>query len=252
MPLEVDRIAAARPANRIHYYPVVGSTMQTAALLAAEGAPHGTVVVADEQTAGQGRLGRSWVSERDAGLYCSVLLRLWLPPAKLPIATLLLGLATADAIQTATNVVCDLRWPNDVLIRERKVAGILAQLSGDCIIAGIGINVAQVEMPDALRTPATSLRIESKGRCCGREELLVALLHSLDEFGELLQVEGTGAIVAAFSKASSYVLNRRVTLEEKPEAKATTAGLDENGFLLVRFDDGATERIAAGGVRAVT
>lgn len=250
MPLDIKRVRAARPQNSIHYLATVTSTMQAAALLASDGAPPGSVVVAEEQTAGQGRLGRSWISQHEVGLYCSVLLRLQLPPSEIPVATLLLGLATADAIQQTTNLSCDLRWPNDVLIRERKVAGILAQLAGEYVIAGIGINVNQTAMPDALRTPATSLRIETRDTWQSREDLLIGLLSSLDNLVALLQSNGPAAILAAFTAASSYVLNRRVTIEDSPHLTGITAGLDEHGFLLLRSDSGVIERIAAGGVRA--
>jgi len=223
--------------------------MQEAARLAHTGALHGSMVIADEQTAGVGRLGRSWVSESEVGIYCSVLLRLSLSPESLPIATLLLGLAVAEAIQTSTSVACDLRWPNDVLVNGRKIAGILAQLVDNCIIAGIGINVNQTKFPAGLRTPATSLRLESDGRTQSREAIVVQLLASLDSFCSLLTAEGPRAIVRAFTAASSYALNRRVILEETGQ-KGTTTGLDENGFLLIQFDSGRTERVAAGGVRA--
>jgi BirA family transcriptional regulator, biotin operon repressor / biotin---[acetyl-CoA-carboxylase] ligase len=245
MPLDIERINS----DRLHYFQTIGSTMQEAARLAGTGAPHGTIVIAEEQTAGVGRLGRSWVSEPEVGIYCSILLRLALSPGNLPIATLLLGLATAEAIQKATSVACDLRWPNDVLINGRKVAGILAQLVDSCIIAGIGINVNHTTLPDGLRTPATSIRLESGGRVQSRENILIQLLESLDSFCGLLAAEGPKAILRAFTAASSYALNRRVILEETGQ-KGTTAGLDENGFLLVHFDSGRTGRIAAGGVRA--
>ncbi len=245
MPLDVERIGS----NTLHYFKTIGSTMQEAARLAVTDAPHGTIVIAEEQTAGIGRLGRSWVSEPEVGIYCSILLRLPLSPANLPVATLLLGLATAEAIQKATSVACDLRWPNDVLVNGRKVAGILAQLVDSCVVAGIGINVNQTNLPDGLRTPATSIRLESGGRLQSRENIVIQLLESLDSFCGLLAAEGPRAILRAFTAASSYALNRRVILEETGQ-KGTTAGLDENGFLLVHFDSGRTERIAAGGVRA--
>jgi BirA family transcriptional regulator, biotin operon repressor / biotin---[acetyl-CoA-carboxylase] ligase len=245
MPLDIERINS----DRLHYFKTIGSTMQEAARLAGTGAPHGTIVIAEEQTAGVGRLGRSWVSEPEVGIYCSILLRLALSPGNLPIATLLLGLATAEAIQKATSVACDLRWPNDVLINGRKVAGILAQLVDSCIIAGIGINVNHTTLPDGLRTPATSIRLESGGRVQSRDNIVIQLLESLDSFCGLLVAEGPKAILRAFTAASSYALNRRVILEETGQ-KGTTAGLDENGFLLVHFDSGRTGRIAAGGVRA--
>ena len=245
--LDVEEIRAKR-ANRIYFFESVGSTMTEAAKLADAGAAHGTVVLAEEQSAGVGRLGREWISPPEAGVYCSIVMRLKLAPANIPIASLLVGLAAADAIQKTTNLLCDLRWPNDVLIGERKAAGILAHLIDDCVIAGIGINVNQLGFPSDLRTPATSLRMECNGKQQSRESLVVQLLESLDAFCEKLNSEGTGEILRAFSAASSYARNRRVTVEESG-AHGTTAGLDENGFLMIRLDDGRTQRLASGGVR---
>ncbi|MCU1293446.1 MAG: biotin--acetyl-CoA-carboxylase ligase [Bryobacterales bacterium] len=248
MSFDIEKVQEARPQNQIHFFSSVGSTMSEAVKLAASAAPHGAVVIADEQTAGIGRLGRSWHSEAEAGIYCSILLRLALPPGEIPIATLLLGLATAEAIQQVTSLACDLRWPNDVLINERKVAGILAQLSGDFVIAGIGINVNQMELPSNLRTPATSLRVASGGTEQSREELLIHLLQAIDAFCALLKESGPAAILRSFAVASSYALHRRVIVEETGRT-GVTAGLDQSGFLLVRYESGRVERIAAGGVR---
>ena len=156
MALDVARVQQLCPDNELHYFETVDSTMAEAARLTAQGSPHGTLVVADEQTAGMGRLGRSWHSSRDLGIYCSILLRLPLPAATVPLITLMLGLATAETIERSTQLACDLRWPNDVLINERKTAGILAHLIDDCVIAGIGINVNQTSFPAGLRVPATS------------------------------------------------------------------------------------------------
>lgn len=248
--LDLNRLKAARPFNNIHYFASIGSTMTEAARLASSDASHGTIVIADEQTAGVGRLGRSWISKPDVGIYCSILLRLSLPPAQLPVASLLLGLAASEAIQKATNLKCDLRWPNDVLIQDKKVCGILTQLVDSCIIAGIGINVNQTEFEEGLRTPATSLRIESGG-AQSREEILVALLESVDLFCQLLEAQGAAPILRAFSAISSYVNGRRVTVEDGG-AEGITAGLDECGFLMLRTSDGRLQRLSAGGVRAAT
>jgi BirA family transcriptional regulator, biotin operon repressor / biotin---[acetyl-CoA-carboxylase] ligase len=251
MPYDIDRLRSLRPQNQIHYIPTVGSTMIDAARLAASGAPHGAVILADEQTAGVGRLGRSWLSQPELGIYVSILLALPLPAASVPLASLVVGLATAEAIHQSTQLTCDLRWPNDVLIRERKVAGILTQLAGSRIIAGIGINVYQTEFPNDLRTPATSLRIESNGHSPSREAVVVALLESVDTFSSMLATQGSAAILRAFMAASSYVLDRRVVIEDTGE-RGVTAGLDENGFLLVQADSGSTQRVVAGGVRPDT
>jgi BirA family biotin operon repressor/biotin-[acetyl-CoA-carboxylase] ligase len=248
MVLDIARIRSLRPQNEIHYFASLGSTMTEGARLAMAGAPHGAVVLTDEQTAGIGRLGRSWISQAELGIYCSIVLRLNLSPANLPIASLLLGLATAEAIQKSTQLACDLRWPNDVLINERKVAGILTHLVDHSIVAGIGINVGHSAFPADLRTPATSLRIESGGRAPGREEIIVNLLDSVDSFCSILTAKGQETILRAFTSQSSYVINRRVVIEENG-AKGVTAGLDENGFLLIRSESGRIEKLSTGGVR---
>jgi BirA family biotin operon repressor/biotin-[acetyl-CoA-carboxylase] ligase len=248
MPLDLAAVRSLRPQNEFHYFKTIASTMTEASRLAIAGAPQGTVVIAEEQTSGIGRLGRSWISEYAAGVYTSILLRLPLPPSNLPVASLLVGLATAEAIEKSTQLACDLRWPNDVLIRERKVAGILPQLTGDCIVAGIGINVNNERFPANLRTPATSLLLESGGRSQSRETIVVHLLEALDIFSDLLTSGGPEAILRAFSAASTYVANRRIIVEENG-LRGTTAGLDSHGFLLVRSADGRMQRVSSGGVR---
>jgi BirA family biotin operon repressor/biotin-[acetyl-CoA-carboxylase] ligase len=248
MPLDIESVRKLRPQNPIHYFPTIGSTMAEAARLAHAGAPHGTVVIADEQTAGLGRLGRQWISEAEAGLYSSTLLRLPLPLHQVPLISLLLALATAHAIQTSTPLSCDLRWPNDVLIQERKVAGILPQLVEDCVVAGIGINVNQTAFEPGLRTPATSLKLALGGRDVVRENLMVNLLASMDHFVGVLLQDGPQSILQTFTQASTYVNNRKVLIEDSG-AIGVTAGLDENGFLLIRSKEGKLERVAAGGVR---
>lgn len=252
MPIDAKTIAEQRPPNAIHYFAVLGSTMTEAFRLALAGAPHGTVVIADEQTAGVGRFGRHWLSEPESGIYCSILLRLPLEPSALPVITLALGLATAEAIEQTTGIDCDLRWPNDVLVGERKVAGILAQLQDGCVVAGIGINVNQSVLPGDLRTPATSLKMAS-GKTFAREPIVIALLERLDAVCSLLVTEGTEAIVRAFMAASSYCLHRRVRYEsDGGTKKGVTAGLDESGFLRVRDDSGVVVTLYNGGVRPDT
>lgn len=247
MPLDVAFIRAARPGNAIHYFPTIGSTMTEGARLAQQGAPHGTVVLADEQVAGVGRLGRTWQSQTEVGLYSSTLLRLLLAPANLPIASLLIGLAVAEAIQQSTQLACDLRWPNDVLIQNRKVAGILPHLVSGCIVAGVGINVNHQSFEGDLRTPATSLALAT-GKLVSRELVFLAFLNALDSFCAALTSHGAPAILDAFSRASSYVANRRVIVEDTG-LRGITAGLDENGFLLLYTERGTVERVSSGGVR---
>ena len=224
------------------------STMRDAAALAASGCAHGAAVIAEEQTAGIGRHGHSWHSEPRAGLYLSVVLRL---PETSPILTLALGLAAVDAIRNVAGVVCDLRWPNDVLAGGRKVAGIIVQMADSAAIAGIGINVNHARFPPELEDLATSLRIQA-GRAIDKELLLESLLASIDDCCEILRSGGNAALLKMFSTASSYVSGKRVKVDLGDRTiEGVTVGLDDAGFLLVKRADGVIETILAGGVRPV-
>jgi BirA family biotin operon repressor/biotin-[acetyl-CoA-carboxylase] ligase len=235
--------------RQIHRFDCVDSTMTRAAALAAAGCESGAVVVADEQTAGQGRYGHSWHSERHAGLYMSEVLRLDLCPDTLPILTLTLGLATAEAITQLAGVACDLRWPNDVLINGKKCAGILVQLQDGVYILGIGINVNHLFFPPGLSDIATSLRLVT-GREYSREGLLEKLIVAIDEHVETLLQLGKDAVLRAFASASSYVRGRQVIVDVGDNLlEGTTDGLDPQGFLILRQKDGRRTLILAGGVR---
>jgi BirA family biotin operon repressor/biotin-[acetyl-CoA-carboxylase] ligase len=157
------------------------------------------------------------------------------------VLTLALGLATVEAIRKTTGLCCDLRWPNDALLGEKKVAGILVQLSGGAAIAGIGINVNHESFPEEIAGLATSLRLQS-GRVCDREALLDALLASVEECSQISRA----AILKMFGDASSYVLGKRVKVDK---IEGVTAGLNDAGFLLVRKADGKIETVLTGGVR---
>jgi len=205
---------------------------------AATGEPLGTVVVADHQSAGQGRHGHTWYSEPGTGLYCSIVLE------PTPLLTLALGVATVDAIAQATGIVCDLRWPNDIMLDGRKVSGILVQLANGVAIAGIGINVNHTGFPEGL--DATSLLLHSD-RVQSREDILQALLPAVDGIVQ----EDSETILRLFAHASSYVAGRRVTVDQSGGTiTGTTAGIDPAGYLIVRKDDGTDTLILAGGVRA--
>ena len=229
--MDIERLRRAFPARRIDYYPSIDSTMR-----AAVGLKRGSVVLAGEQTAGQGRQGRRWHSEPASGIYCSVVLK----PA--PALTLALGLATADAIARATGLVCDLRWPNDVMLAGKKVSGILVQNA----IAGIGINVNHTSFPEELASEATSLRLHTDAPV-SLTGILLHLLPAIDAFVGL----DKDTLLRRFASASSYAAGRRVTVTQPDGAiEGTTAGRDPAGFLIVRKDDGTDTLIVAGGVRA--
>jgi BirA family transcriptional regulator, biotin operon repressor / biotin---[acetyl-CoA-carboxylase] ligase len=150
--------------------------------LLAENDPEGAVVVADEQTEGRGRLGRRWLAPAGTSLLCSILLRPQVDPARLPELSLVAGRACAEAITEITGLETKVKFPNDVLVHGRKVAGILAEASEGRVVLGVGVNIAQKpgQFPAEARTPATSLTLET-GRAVDRGDLLVALLDHLEQ-----------------------------------------------------------------------
>ncbi len=225
--------------------------MTLASRAARDGCASGTVIGADGQVAGIGRHGHTWHSEAEAGLYVSIVLRLPIQAAGLPVVMLALGLATQEAIAESTGLAADLRWPNDVMINGKKCAGILALLEGSAVIVGIGINVNHSAFPADVAPLATSLRLEG-AQNISRENLLVALLKAIDAATKILQEQGPRAILDMFTRASSYAQGRRVRVEQDGAIiEGTTCGLDSSGFLVVRQDNGKETTILAGGVRPV-
>jgi BirA family transcriptional regulator, biotin operon repressor / biotin---[acetyl-CoA-carboxylase] ligase len=215
--------------------------MKDAAVLAAQGEPHGTVVVADRQTGGIGRHGHSWHSQSDGGLYMSIVLRL--ESAASPALTMALGIAVQRSVDDLTGVTTDLRWPNDVMLNERKLAGILVQSAeGGALIAGIGVNVNQTSFPEDLARIATSLRIET-GKDHDKEALLSRVIAESLRYAGLSKPD----ILKQFEARSTYVRGKAVTVDGR--IKGVTAGLDQNGFLLLRTDSGI-QTILTGGLRA--
>jgi|HubBroStandDraft_6_1064221.scaffolds.fasta_scaffold216076_2 BirA family biotin operon repressor/biotin-[acetyl-CoA-carboxylase] ligase len=249
MPFDSESVQSSLPERRIHWFSSVSSTMTLAADLARDGCASGTVVGADQQVAGIGRHGHSWHSEAEAGLYVSIVLRLDVSAGVLPVVMLALGVAVREAIEQVTQLSADLRWPNDVMIGGKKCAGILAQLEGEAVIAGIGINVNHSRFPGELESLATSLLLQGE-RGVSREDLLVTLLRSVDRWCRVLKAQGGDVILNMFASASSYANGRRVRVEKDGAMiEGTTSGLDGSGFLIVREDSGRETTILAGGVR---
>jgi BirA family biotin operon repressor/biotin-[acetyl-CoA-carboxylase] ligase len=250
-PFDISNVRRRLPGRRVEFFESLDSTMHEAARMAAEGAPSGTAVVAEEQTAGQGRHGHGWHSVPGSGLYVSIVLRPRMEADRMPVLTLALGLAAAEAIARATDIACDLRWPNDVMLDGRKVAGILVQMLEGAAVAGIGINVNHAAFPRELAEEAISLRAAS-GRAHSREDLLVELLPAVDRFVHMLSAGGSQGVLDLFERRSSYARGKRVLVEQPGgQITGTTAGLDAAGFLRVRRDDGAETLVLAGGVRAI-
>jgi BirA family biotin operon repressor/biotin-[acetyl-CoA-carboxylase] ligase len=251
-------------ANNLQHLASVGSTNVLALEAAQSGAAHGSVWVADEQTAGRGRSDHRWHSPAGDGLYVSVLLR----PQMALVDALWLSLATALAVQAAiaivTSLTSDIRWPNDLLIGSRKYGGILVETSAVAsqsnapamlryAVVGVGINVNQESFPAELEALATSLRRES-GRKWAREPILIEFLRALEKEIAWLEAELRGASIEAgllerFAAASSWVRGKHVSVDEAGGYTGVTDGLDARGFLRVAGDDGMLHTVLSGGVR---
>jgi BirA family biotin operon repressor/biotin-[acetyl-CoA-carboxylase] ligase len=199
MPLDLEQLRARLPGRTVIWFESIPSTMPEAARLASEGAPAGTVLVAEEQTAGQGRLGRSWYSEKESGLYVSFVLRPAAPEGALQLVTVAAGLAAQEAVERVSGVRCRIKWPNDLLADGKKCGGILCQTAEEAVIAGIGINVNHAGFPPELAGTATSLRLLT-GRITAREDLLVELAERMDHYCGILEGDGGEAVLRLFAE----------------------------------------------------
>jgi BirA family transcriptional regulator, biotin operon repressor / biotin---[acetyl-CoA-carboxylase] ligase len=240
--------------RRIYHYFKIDSTNTVAMQLGERAEPHGAIVLAEEQTAGRGRAGRKWISEKSAGIHCSILLRPPIPPAHAPLLTLVAGLAARDAAAEELDVLPDIRWPNDLLVRGRKFCGILTEMHAEpdrmhYAVIGIGINVNQPKMPAELADFATSLRLET-GKVHSRLEVLIRLLRHLDRYYNEFIAEGAAPILRRFAEVSSYFQGKRVRITTPIEVfTGTTAGLEPSGVLRVMRDDGGgIESVLSGDV----
>jgi BirA family biotin operon repressor/biotin-[acetyl-CoA-carboxylase] ligase len=242
--------------TQIHHFYKIGSTNTEAMAAAAEGAPEGSVFLAEEQTAGRGRGAHTWESERSTGIYCSVVLRPALPPSEVLVLTLAAGLAVRAAIeQVNSRVSVDLKWPNDVLLAGKKVCGILTEMNAEAtrvrhIVVGIGINVNQNAFPKELENEAISLRMHT-GSEWSLVELAAALLKSLDrEYQDFIEeADARQSILRRFAEQSSWAQGKEVRIDDNGAGySGTTEGLDERGFLRLRTTTGV-RTVLSGTVR---
>ncbi|MGB2589191.1 MAG: biotin--[acetyl-CoA-carboxylase] ligase [Candidatus Acidiferrum sp.] len=239
--------------KRIHHFFKTDSTNRVALELGHAGEPEGAVVLAEEQTAGKGRAGRTWQSDRAAGIYATLLLRPRLAPVQAPLLTMMAGLSARAAMEAQTGLAADLKWPNDLLLRGKKTGGILTEMHAEpsqvrFVIVGIGLNVNQEKFPGELGATATSLRIET-GKHVSRLELLVRLLREFENDYNRFLREGPAAVTRRFEAVSSYAQGKRVRVTSGMESfGGTTAGLGPEGLLQVKRDDGQVVTVISGDV----
>jgi BirA family transcriptional regulator, biotin operon repressor / biotin---[acetyl-CoA-carboxylase] ligase len=242
--------------KRIYHFFKTDSTNRVALELGHQGEAEGAVVLAEEQSAGRGRTGHTWHSERATGIYATVLLRPKLSPIQAPLLTMMAGLSAHAAVQRVAGLSVDLKWPNDLLIQGKKVGGILTEMHAEpaqvrFVIVGIGINVNQEKFPPDLATASTSLRLET-GKSQSRLEVLVRFLRQFEiDYRELLS-EGAAGMVKRFEAVSSYARGKRVRVTNGKESfTGVTAGVEDEGLLRVKRDDGKVTTVIAGDVTEV-
>ncbi|HET9263985.1 MAG TPA: biotin--[acetyl-CoA-carboxylase] ligase [Vicinamibacterales bacterium] len=261
-PLPADLVRALERAGgrtapfgrSVHFFHEVGSTNEVAARLAERGAPEGTIVLAESQTAGRGRLGREWHSPAGAGLYVSLVCR---NATAAPFLTLAGGVAAAEAVRTATGLPVEIKWPNDIVVsnaaasgQRRKLAGILAEGATAAdglqfVILGFGINVRPASLPPSVADRATSLEAEL-GRPVDSQHLLIELLAAFARLFSALAAANPAVVLDRWRALAPSAAGARVTCQTgHGRCDGITAGIADDGALLVRT--GSTmERVVAG------
>ena len=236
--------------HQVSWHEEVGSTNDVAIAAADAGAPEGLVVAANAQSSGRGRLGRSWASPPDGGLYVSVILRPL--PHALPLMTIAAGVAVAEGVEAASGLSPCVKWPNDVYAGSRKLAGILAEAgssaAGGHVVVGFGINLRPAALPPEIAARATSIEGEL-GRTVDRGLVLAECLAALADRYRLLQNGARDAVIAAWRSRATQHLGRLVEWDaEHGTRRGIAHDIDARGALLVRVDDRIV-RVISGEVR---
>jgi BirA family biotin operon repressor/biotin-[acetyl-CoA-carboxylase] ligase len=249
-----SRLTGQIVGRRLEAVEVIGSTNDAIMGAGQAGEPEGLAILADRQTSGRGRLGRSWASVPGVGIYTSILLRPSTPPVKAPLLTLMAGLAAAEAIEAVARFAPRLKWPNDLLFEGRKLSGILTEMSTmgqriSHVAIGIGINVhhRREDFPESIRETATSIGLITDRRV-HRGELTAALYDALDRWYAVFCADGSAAILTE-TRMRSATLGGIVTVDPGPKQwQGMALDLDVDGALVVRDGAGVVRRVLAGDV----
>jgi len=252
--LAIERGAPGRIGWRIHYFDEIDSTQEAARELAAAGAYQGIAVIAERQSAGRGRMGRTWHSPAGVNLYTTIILRPPIPLADVPRLSLVAGLAVAEALEREAPGIVALKWPNDVWLRGRKAGGIIAEAvtdahqNLDCVLLGIGINInlAADDIPPELRDKATSMRIAT-GHPCDRIAIADSLFNLLDSRYMETLTRGFESIVPAWEHFSALTGKRIAIVDGGRRRSGVVKGIDATGALLLDIRE-RVDRIVAGEV----
>src|SRR6516162_110143 len=240
--------------NLYHFYDV-DSTNSFASRLMAHGrsASEGTVIIAEAQTAGRGRLGRSWHSQREAGIYFSMVLFPKTPPSLAPLFTLATAVAMHNVVERYSGLDIDIKWPNDLLVGQKKFCGILSEIQAEVdlvkmMIIGVGLNANHEHMPDEIAGRATSLRIAS-GHIQSRIEILLEFLEEFENIYMDFERKGPRSIIDQWTRFSSFANGRRIEIHDGVRKIAgVTRGLNALGALKIEQKGGQIEEVYSGDV----
>ncbi|HEX6922433.1 MAG TPA: biotin--[acetyl-CoA-carboxylase] ligase [Bacillales bacterium] len=237
--------------HSVHYEESVSSTQEIAHKLAREGAGEGTIVVADEQTVGRGRLGRPWHSPKGTGIWASLILKPHIPPQQAPQLTLLAAVGVVKGIRQATGLECDIKWPNDILVHGKKLVGILTELQADpdqvnSVIVGMGmnVNVEESDFPADLQRIATSIRIEA-GREIDRAELLRHILKQTELLYKDYLQEGFRFVKLLWESHAVSLGNIIQARTLRGTIVGRAMGLSDQGFLILEDESGKRHEISS-------
>jgi BirA family biotin operon repressor/biotin-[acetyl-CoA-carboxylase] ligase len=252
------RLKGSKIGGRLEFYKITASTNADAFRLAEAGTAEGTVVLADSQTGGKGRRGRVWSSPAGVNLYCSVVLRPSIMPQEAPQLTFLSAVATARAIELTTTLNPEIKWPNDLLVSGKKVAGLLNEMSAETdginfVILGIGVNLNMTadQFPEDLRHPATSVLLES-GVQIDRSLFAAVMLNELDNLYVNFLEHGFGPIREEWQRRCNANGHEVIVNDSGTECTGGRfIGIDSDGAMLLNSDDGKLHRIICGDVRVI-
>jgi BirA family biotin operon repressor/biotin-[acetyl-CoA-carboxylase] ligase len=249
--------------REIIFFDTINSTNTYAMELADMGYPEGTVIIADAQTGGKGRLGRKWLSPQGKNLYMSTILRPVILPRDAAILTLMSAVACASAIKRLSSVPASIKWPNDIMVSDRKLGGILTEIKADMerifhavIGIGININLEAEDMPDEIKACATSIKIEQKSRRAevqnssdfSRTLIAIEIIKELDRWYSMLLNSGKKPVIEEWLKLSSTI-GRAVKVTVGNNVFTGIAGtIDEEGMLMLKLPDNTVKKISAGDV----
>ena len=240
--------------REILFFESVSSTNTVAMEMAAQGCAEGTIVMAETQTTGKGRLGRSWISPAGKNLYMSIVLRPAMSPRDATALTLLSAVACASAIRSFSSVAVTIKWPNDIIVGDRKLGGILTEIKADIdrithAVVGIGINVnlSIADMSDEIKDIATSV-IDQTGEPSSRTELAGEVIKEFNKWYGLLMTRGKKVIIDEWLALSSTIGKHVLVSSGKVHLEGSAEGIDDEGLLILKLADGTYRKVSAGDV----